>query len=260
MHSVQTRSRHTVLCFSPRLWLWAYCKLNWLSFLMLRGVRLEREDRLWGVANTDGSKWVLNTSQEMLWISLEHFFLLTCRSPSYLFMNLSCNRDKYWIIVFSKIINSVCEETCLPNDLQGCSVLSSRGCFLSAGIVELSAGQPPPFIHHKGRKTPASSQSVTRLLSWKRCADHRLHDPIDTCSRVTVNMFNRDAEKLDMISHLTERFQSDFFILPPFIQMRHDASGSNFAWHMGESADWLKVKCEAFVELDLLIDRGQTVM
>lgn len=49
---------------------------------MLRGVRLEREDHLWGVANTDGSKWVLITSQEMLLISLELFFLLTCRPPS----------------------------------------------------------------------------------------------------------------------------------------------------------------------------------
>lgn len=26
-------------------------------------------------------------------------------------MNLLCNRDKYWIIVFSKMINSACEET-----------------------------------------------------------------------------------------------------------------------------------------------------
>lgn len=174
-------------------------------------------------------------------------------------MNLSCNRDKYWIIVFSKIINSSCEETSLPNDLQGCSVLSSHGCFLSAGIVELSGGQPSPFNHHKGRKTPASSQSVTRLLSWKRCADHRLHDPIDTRSRVTVNMFSRDAEKLDMISHLTERPQSEFFYLTPI----HPDETWRFSVKFclpGESADWLKVKCEAGVELDLLIDRGQTVM
>lgn len=125
----------------------------------------------------------------------------------------------------------------------------------SSAVVSLRRS----FITKGGRRLLRLNLShVCRVK--KRCADHRLHDPIDTCSQVTVNMFNWDAEKLDMISHLMERSQSEFFILLPFIQTRHNTSPSNFAWHMGESADWLKVKCEAGVELDLLIDRGQTVM